>query len=460
MASRTAPASVSCKQQPRLTRANLAALVALVAALTALLAAVVLPSSTRASRAPRTAHYIAQLAAMHSPAPPRTLRVGTLNVRYDFAARHPLSSLGDGERRWAERRDALVDMVTWEELDVVGFQEVLHSQFEDLQALLPDDEWGSVGVGRDDGRRAGEAVPIFYRRASLRLVPGSVSHRWLSPTPLKPGSRGWDAGQPRMVTFARFADARASGGQGHAEVLVANTHWDDRGVRAREESAMLIRTLVEEELSRGAEAEGTEPLVVLLGDLNSPDEEEGYQLLTGRRYPSFPKGGLGATEDGPAAAGRSFFDARRELAVRGSALAGPGAPSSRFGPLNTFTGFSAADIPKVIDFILPFANNAFVPLSGASSGLVGAPGGNSTAWKVARYGVLPNFYSDLGGRVPAGTEGARDSLVRSDHRLVVARFDEVVALRGEACGVEVGREELEPAAVVEGDTAPSARGHR
>jgi endonuclease/exonuclease/phosphatase family metal-dependent hydrolase len=316
------------------------------------------------------------------------LRVGSLNIRYDVHSRHPLLKPATdllrlhrtwGEQRWDRRRDQLVDQVLFHELDVVGFQEVLHHQLGDLAQLLGGEDqeegWGHVGVGRDDGKHAGEAVPIFYRksvppssrlsgngqsprlihqklarhRSRLELI--SVSHRWLSPTPSEPGSKGWDAGQPRMITFAHFRDLDLAPEEEEDEtpsrrsatrtdLIVANTHWDDRGLLAREKSAELILGLVREQVDdalarrqqggvpsseqQSADARQEEPLVVLLGDLNSPAEEAGYQVLTGRRYldaavadpgAEVPTGSAStttATNSQP----RSFFDARHELVVR------------------------------------------------------------------------------------------------------------------------------------------------
>jgi hypothetical protein len=86
----------------------------------------------------------------------------------------------EGEQPWTDRRELIADTVLWEDCDVVGFQvrlpslccslaraltplqEVLHHQLEDLATLLPD--YAYVGVGRDDGKERGEAVPIFYKR--------------------------------------------------------------------------------------------------------------------------------------------------------------------------------------------------------------------------------------------------------------------------------------------------------
>lgn len=274
---------------------------------------------------------------------------------------------------------------------------------------------------------------------SSRLELLSVSHFWLSPTPEIPGSKGWDAVQPRMCTVARFSDRASTSAANHADLIVANTHWDDRGLKAREESARLILSRIEQEIRGGRSETDTpisekEPLVVLLGDLNSPAEEAGYQVLTGGRYPA--SGKIGAAE--AANGGRSFYDSRHELVTRGSKFAAAGAVSGfvlssffcpfraaeiflrrRFGPLNTYTGFSPSDTPKVIDFILPFANSAFLSPH-ASSGASPSP----STWHVSRYGVVGNFFEDVGGRRVEGKEGERDAMILSDHRLVVAVFRE------------------------------------
>ena len=69
-------------------------------------------------------------------------------------------------------------------------QEVLHNQLLDLAELLGDD-YAHVGVGRDDGKEAGEYSPIFFDKTKFELVRWKTV--WLSETPEKPGSVGWDA---------------------------------------------------------------------------------------------------------------------------------------------------------------------------------------------------------------------------------------------------------------------------
>ncbi|GAA5908054.1 hypothetical protein JCM6882_000213 [Rhodosporidiobolus microsporus] len=448
---RTPGDSLTTPPAPQTARSPLLYLAVLVPLLL-LLSPFIWPTPPRTAPRPRTGHYHRTLM---SPSAPRTLRFGSFNVRYDRASKHPLLQPVDavvsavskrvgsngageaeegqgkkerwGEHRWHERREKLVDQVLFHELDVVGFQEVLDGQFEDLKVLMGEEEWGYVGVGRDDGKHAGEAVPIFFRHSRLSLL--RTEHFWLSPTPHVPGSRGWDAGQPRMVTAAFLRDRlRPSGtgeGRDEADVVVLNTHWDDRGLLARTESAKLILKQVEAlVLAPARERGGQDPLVVLLGDLNSVAEESGYQVLTGGRYK--PRGeGKGE--------GRAFRDARHELAARGTRLEGPGAMSGRFGPLNTFTGFTPSDVPKVIDFIMLYSNTAFLPPnspppSSLAPAAVAAekeeksPQRGGARWKVSRYGVVPNFFEDIGGK--RGAE--EDGMLISDHRLVVVGVEEVV----------------------------------
>ncbi|GAA5852061.1 hypothetical protein JCM3766R1_005441, partial [Sporobolomyces carnicolor] len=328
----------------------------------------------------RTRYYASTLAA--SPRP-RHVRFGSFNVRYaprSLGPLEPLRSLwnhvgaaarpsaqsvpglrgGDeaaadpeGETSWARRREKLVDQVLFHELDCVGFQEVLNHQLRDLEYLMGE-EFGHVGVGRNDGKKAGEAVPIFYRKSRFALK--SVQHRWLSPNPDRPGSKGWDAGQPRMVTIARLVDLESSARSGE-EIVVANTHWDDRGYQARTESAKLILEWLDAEAKNATDA-ARDPLVVLLGDLNSPAEEAGYQILTASRYVNVDDGREG-TKIPDRGAQAAFWDSRHEMATRETSLGGPGALSRPYGPHNTFTGFVRSDEPKIIDFILVLGNEAF-----------------------------------------------------------------------------------------------------
>jgi endonuclease/exonuclease/phosphatase family metal-dependent hydrolase len=188
---------------------------------------------------------------------PVTVRVMSFNIRYGTAK--------DGEDRWEKRQDFLVETIRAYNPDLLGTQEVLAEQADFLKQRLP--EYGFVGAGRDDGQRKGEFSPIMFRSDRYELL--AHGQWWLSPTPEKVGSRGWDAALPRVVTWARLKD-RPSG----VTILYYNTHWDHQGNVARVESGKLMRKLIED--SRG----DAELPVIVTGDFNSTEETPQYKSLT------------------------------------------------------------------------------------------------------------------------------------------------------------------------------------
>jgi endonuclease/exonuclease/phosphatase family metal-dependent hydrolase len=134
-----------------------------------------------------------------------------------------------------------------------------------------------------------------------------------------------------MITIVHLRDNQHSSSSSFADLVVLNTHWDDRGIVARAESAALILKLIQEEVLEPYRVRNAaEPLVVLLGDLNSVAEEKGYQVLTGGRY-----SGTEETDKG------AFCDTRHELATRETALGGQGAMSRCVFPCRFPSFFSS-----------------------------------------------------------------------------------------------------------------------
>jgi endonuclease/exonuclease/phosphatase family metal-dependent hydrolase len=186
---------------------------------------------------------------------PAPFRVMSFNIR--------TAEADDGPNGWTLRRDLVVETIHAQQPDILGLQEVVATQAAELRAALPG--YGFVGAGRDDGAEQGEFVPIFYRRERFTLV--DCGHFWLSAHPEVAGSVGWDAALPRLATWVRlrFNDAP------WMEVEAINVHFDHRGVRARVESAKLLRRVVE--------SLGGRPVVVL-GDFNCAPGSMAYQVLT------------------------------------------------------------------------------------------------------------------------------------------------------------------------------------
>jgi len=187
--------------------------------------------------------------------PPSALRVMSFNLRYD--------NPGDGVNAWPNRKDWVASLIRFYDTDIVGVQEALASMLVDLDSRLPG--VSRVGVGRTDGRAAGESSAILYRADRLTLLDSGTF--WLSPTPEVVGSKGWDAAIERVATWARFRDRRSG-----CRFLHINTHFDHIGEQARIGSARLIR--------RRAASLAMGLPVVMTGDLNSDPRSTAYRVLT------------------------------------------------------------------------------------------------------------------------------------------------------------------------------------
>lgn len=181
------------------------------------------------------------------------VRVMSFNIRYDTPA--------DGVNAWPHRKDWVAEIID-READLAGMQEVVKHQLDGLKGRLPEFEF--YGAGRDDGKEAGEFVPIAWRKERFTAAEKGVF--WLSETPDVAGSKGWDAALPRVSTWARLKDS-ATG----KTFLFVNTHFDHRGEQARRESAKLLRRWIEEN------AKG-DP-VVLTGDFNTTPKSVAYRNL-------------------------------------------------------------------------------------------------------------------------------------------------------------------------------------
>lgn len=185
------------------------------------------------------------------------LRWGTFNIRLK---NNGDSKLGFG---WEVRNDRVAGYIKDKKLDIVGMQEVLHPQLEDLIARLP--EYDYVGVGRTDGKTKGEYSPIFFLKDKFEVL--DKGNFWLSETPDVPGSKGWDAALERIASYVKLKD-KASG----KIFMGVNTHFDHVGVTARKESAKLIMRKIQEIV-------GTRPAVVT-GDFNITEDDEAYTTMT------------------------------------------------------------------------------------------------------------------------------------------------------------------------------------
>ena len=136
----------------------------------------------------------------------------------------------DGANIWQNRAKASPAMIKDYAPDVFGVQEALFSQLEYLDEKLP--QYSFVGVGREDGKKKGETMAIFYNTRKVRLLDWGTY--WLSETPDKP-SRGWDADCKRTATWT-LMEMKDSG----RKFFYVNTHLDHRGDIAQQKGLELI----------------------------------------------------------------------------------------------------------------------------------------------------------------------------------------------------------------------------
>lgn len=186
---------------------------------------------------------------------PAALRVMSFNIRYD--------NPNDGQDAWPLRREMLVETIRAYNPDLLGLQEVLHTQGQFLRDKL--DGYKFVGVGRDDGKERGEYAPLMFRAERFELADWGTL--WLSEQPAVAGSKSWDAALPRIATWCKLRDRL----RGNGLLLVLNTHFDHKGEKARLESARLI--------SKWLGEHSAELPVVVTGDFNCDDDSGPYQAL-------------------------------------------------------------------------------------------------------------------------------------------------------------------------------------
>lgn len=197
---------------------------------------------------------IPALAFADAPTGKTEIVVATYNIRY--------ANPNDGKDVWEHRKATVAKYLAGK--DIVGLQEVTESQYDDLKAGLP--QFATYGIGRDDGKSDGEHAPIFYRKDRFEAIDQGTF--WLSETPQKAGTKGWDAALPRICTWMILRDRR-----NQKEFCVANTHFDHQGKIARTESAKLLADRVDELPE--------ELPIVLMGDFNCLPDSEPYQSLVG-----------------------------------------------------------------------------------------------------------------------------------------------------------------------------------
>lgn len=201
-------------------------------------------------------HFLTSIDLLSAADQPGELRVMTFNIRYGTAK--------DGENHWDKRHQFLLETIQAFDPDLLGTQETLAFQRDYLVEKLK--QYDSFGVGRDDGREAGEMAALFYKRDRFEKLDGG--NFWLSETPDQVASKSWDSSLTRIVSWVKLRDRKDAS---TPIITYFNTHFDHRGAVARLKSAELLRSKVET-LPIGSS-------VVITGDFNATDTSDPYRAL-------------------------------------------------------------------------------------------------------------------------------------------------------------------------------------
>lgn len=184
----------------------------------------------------------------------QNLIIGTFNLRY--------ANPNDTGNLWVNRAPLIESMIRFYDFDILGTQEGLIGMINDLSKSLP--QYDRYGIGRDDGKDAGEHSAIFFKKDKFTLL--NHGDFWLSQTPDKP-SLGWDATCcNRICSWVYLQDKKSE-----KKFYVFNTHYDYQKDLARNESSKLI-------LKEIKKIAGNQQ-VIFMGDLNGGNETQWYQTI-------------------------------------------------------------------------------------------------------------------------------------------------------------------------------------
>jgi endonuclease/exonuclease/phosphatase family metal-dependent hydrolase len=180
--------------------------------------------------------------------------IGTYNLRYDNPR--------DSGNLWVDRAPVVINLIRFHDFDVLGTQEGLKKQLDDISNALP--EYTRYGKGRDDGGDKGEHSAIYFKKDKFNVL--KKGDFWLSQTPDKP-SLGWDATCcNRICSWVQLEDKKSK-----KRFYFFNAHFDHQGKQARVESGKLM-------LQKIKEIAGNEP-AIFTGDLNGDHNSEWYQTV-------------------------------------------------------------------------------------------------------------------------------------------------------------------------------------
>jgi endonuclease/exonuclease/phosphatase family metal-dependent hydrolase len=191
------------------------------------------------------------------------LKVISFNIRYGTAE--------DGDNSWENRKQILFDLLMKEKADVIGLQEALRSQLDEIKSIFPF--YAELGVGREDGKTEGEYSAILFLKN--KFVIEDTGYFWFSDKPDEPGSKTWGNNVTRICTWVLLKDKAAKN-----DFYFYNLHLDHESQNSREKSVdQLLRHI-----------QGKKYPVIITGDFNAGEDNTAIKnILSAGLTDSFRK---------------------------------------------------------------------------------------------------------------------------------------------------------------------------
>jgi endonuclease/exonuclease/phosphatase family metal-dependent hydrolase len=168
----------------------------------------------------------------------------------------------DHENSWEQRSSHVANVIRFHDIALLGSQEGLHNQLQDLRESLG---YEYIGVARDDGDKSGEYSAIIYDPDRFEALDNGTF--WLSPTPDIP-SKDWGTNFRRICTWGYFRHVESD-----SRFYVYNGHFDHQSQEARENSSRMVLEHIDRHVPAG------EP-VVFMGDLNAEPGNDAYEMVS------------------------------------------------------------------------------------------------------------------------------------------------------------------------------------
>jgi len=191
------------------------------------------------------------------------LRIATYNIRRQGKEKLPV-------REWENRLPAVIKLLESIQPDIIGLQEPIKEQIDDLANILENYDWFGQGRGKSwGGRGADEYNPIFYNKKRLTLHEKGTFHindwswqSWLKPHVI--------ALLPRICTWGLF-EIKETG----QKFYVYNTHLDHKLAFARRNQLKAIIT----RMKQNNYAANNKNNIILLGDFNTELDDKVQSVL-------------------------------------------------------------------------------------------------------------------------------------------------------------------------------------